>query len=192
MWLRKFKNSDGFSIMELIIVLAVSGLIMTVVFVAVPSLRKSARDHYRKQYAGDTLSASLDFYRNNKKIPVDASSASRFITDYMPKGTDPSLGNDYTSSSTHPANKTVNGACDGEASANDATTYCWDTTAGNIDHNFVPAKGRIIITAGLVCDNSGVGTVTDPPGAGSGAVVLSVVIGIERGNFYCVSNDLSN
>jgi prepilin-type N-terminal cleavage/methylation domain-containing protein len=192
MLLRKLKKSDGFSIMELIIVLAISGLIMTVVFVAVPSLRKSARDHYRKQYASDTLSASIDFYRTNKMIPTNASNASRFISDYMPKGSDPSLGNDYTSSSTHSVSRSGNGICDGEASDGDATTYCWDTTPGNIDHNFVPAKGRIVITAGLVCDNSSAGTVTDPPNANSGAVVLSIVIGIERGGFYCLSNDSAN
>ena len=41
-------NQEGFTIIEVLIVLAIAGLIMVVVFLAVPNLQKSQRNNSRK------------------------------------------------------------------------------------------------------------------------------------------------
>lgn len=52
----------GFTIIEVMLVLAIAGLIMLVVFIAVPSVQKSARDAGRKQTASAVLT-QLNEYR---------------------------------------------------------------------------------------------------------------------------------
>lgn len=53
----------GFTIIEVMIVLAIAGLIMLVVFIAVPSVQKSARDAGRKQTASVVLT-ELNEYKS--------------------------------------------------------------------------------------------------------------------------------
>jgi len=64
--LKKLKsNRDGFTIIEVLIVLAIAGLIMVVVFLAVPNLEKSQRNNSRKTDANNVLSALSDYTSNN-------------------------------------------------------------------------------------------------------------------------------
>jgi prepilin-type N-terminal cleavage/methylation domain-containing protein len=51
-------NHSGFTIIEVLIVLAIAGLIMVVVFLAVPNLQRSQRNTARKQDASDILTAA--------------------------------------------------------------------------------------------------------------------------------------
>lgn len=51
-------NQKGFSIIEVLIVLAIAGLIMLIVFLAVPALQRSARNNGR-QSDGSKLSAAI-------------------------------------------------------------------------------------------------------------------------------------
>src|SRR6185437_11178928 len=59
------KDQDGFTIIEVLIVLAIAGLIMVVVFLAVPNLQRSQRNSSRKTDANNVLSAIGDFVSNN-------------------------------------------------------------------------------------------------------------------------------
>jgi prepilin-type N-terminal cleavage/methylation domain-containing protein len=58
-------NRDGFTIIEVLIVLAIAGLIMVIVFLAVPNLQKSQRNNARKTDANNALSALSDYTSNN-------------------------------------------------------------------------------------------------------------------------------
>jgi prepilin-type N-terminal cleavage/methylation domain-containing protein len=187
MLIKTHHKNSGFTVIEVTIVLAIASLIIAVLFVAIPQARASERDSYRKAYARDVLAAAIEFYKNNKMIPHTAGDATRFITDYMPKGEDPTTGLSYRDDTTTDVN--IAGVCSGIASPSQSAVYCWDNTPANINHNLVPRLGQIVMTAGLVCDNASGGTVTDPPTADSGAVVLSVVMGVEHGGFFCLSND---
>ena len=51
------KRNSGFTIIEVLIVLAIAGLIMVVVFLAVPNLQRNARNNQTKTEANNLLAA---------------------------------------------------------------------------------------------------------------------------------------
>lgn len=59
------KEQSGFTIIEVLIVLAIAGLIMVVVFLAVPNLQRSQRNNARKTDANNVMSAVSDYASNN-------------------------------------------------------------------------------------------------------------------------------
>jgi prepilin-type N-terminal cleavage/methylation domain-containing protein len=65
--LSKFKksNPEGFTIIEVLIVLAIAGLILLIVFLAVPALQRSARNTTRKSDASAVLSGLSEYTDNN-------------------------------------------------------------------------------------------------------------------------------
>ena len=66
--LQKIKNRDGaegFTIIEVLIVLAIAGLILLIVFLAVPALQRSSRNTQRKNDASAISSAVANFIDNN-------------------------------------------------------------------------------------------------------------------------------
>src|SRR5579884_3335417 len=58
-------NSKGFTIIEVMIVLAIAALILLVVFLAIPALQRNNRNTSRKSDAGHLSSAVNDFISNN-------------------------------------------------------------------------------------------------------------------------------
>lgn len=63
--IRAMKRGQGFTIIEVLIVLAIAGLIMLIVFLAVPSLQRNSRNTQRTTDAGNVLSAISDYVGNN-------------------------------------------------------------------------------------------------------------------------------
>ena len=61
----KLKNRQGFTIIETMIVLAIAGLIMLIVFLAVPALQRASRNTSRKNDAGNISSAISTWISNN-------------------------------------------------------------------------------------------------------------------------------
>ena len=59
-------QAGGFTIIEVVLVLAIAGLIFLMVFVALPALQRSQRDTARRQDVGQVL-AALNNYRSNNK-----------------------------------------------------------------------------------------------------------------------------
>src|SRR5689334_8413502 len=59
------RKEQGFTIIEVLIVLAIAGLILLVVFLAVPALQRNARNTTRREDAGNVLSAVNEFVANN-------------------------------------------------------------------------------------------------------------------------------
>lgn len=73
--LRKI-NTDGFTIIEVLIVLAIAGLILVIVFLAVPALERNARNEERKTDVANTLSGWSQFLAdNNQTVPTGCSVA---------------------------------------------------------------------------------------------------------------------
>lgn len=67
----KNRKEGGFTIIEVLIVLAIAGLIMLIVFLAVPALQRNSRNTQRKNDAANYLSAVNEFMNNNNgKVPV--------------------------------------------------------------------------------------------------------------------------
>lgn len=61
----KKPNNQGFTIIEVMIVLAIAGLILLIVFLAVPALQRAQRNSGRKSDAGHINTAVNDFVSNN-------------------------------------------------------------------------------------------------------------------------------
>jgi prepilin-type N-terminal cleavage/methylation domain-containing protein len=84
--LNKLKNrnsQEGFTIIEVLIVLAIAGLIMLVVFLAVPALQRSQRNNGRASEASRFSSAITSFVSNNQgAVPASASDAYSIVTDF--------------------------------------------------------------------------------------------------------------
>lgn len=64
----KLKNNQtkGFTIIEVVLVLAIAGLIFLMVFIALPALQRNQRDTARKNEASKVLSAITSFQSNNR------------------------------------------------------------------------------------------------------------------------------
>jgi type IV pilus assembly protein PilA len=61
----KKSNSEGFTIIEVMIVLVIAGLILLIVFLAVPALQRSARNTSRKSDVSALSAAVSEFINNN-------------------------------------------------------------------------------------------------------------------------------
>ncbi|WP_366535663.1 type II secretion system protein, partial [Streptococcus pneumoniae] len=59
------KTNKGFTIIEVMIVLAIAGLILLIVFLAVPALQRNSRNTQRKQDSAAALAAINEYANNN-------------------------------------------------------------------------------------------------------------------------------
>ncbi len=76
------KLNEGFTIIEVLIVLAIAGLILLIVFLAVPALQRSNRNTGRRSEAARLASASANFTTNNNgATPSVAADITAVITD---------------------------------------------------------------------------------------------------------------
>ena len=72
--LQKRKSSTGFTIIEVMIVLAIAGLILLIVFLAVPALQRSSRNTQRKNDVSALLAAVSEYADNNSgSLPATCS-----------------------------------------------------------------------------------------------------------------------
>ena len=93
----KFK--EGFTIIEVVLVLAIAGLIFLMVFVAFPALQRGQRDTQRRDDMARFASQLAQYQSNNYgRVPPDVKGYSAFIADYLRTNgdtfADPS-GSDY-------------------------------------------------------------------------------------------------
>ncbi len=70
------KREQGFTIIEVLIVLAIAGLIILIVFLAVPALQRNSRNTQRKNDASRLSSLISEYVSNNNgKLPTAFGSA---------------------------------------------------------------------------------------------------------------------
>lgn len=95
------KNNNGFTIIEVVLVLAIAGLIFLAVFIALPALQRGQRDNQRRSDASRFASQLQSFATNNNgTMPANnATAVDTFVKSYLRKGDegfrDPKSGNDY-------------------------------------------------------------------------------------------------
>lgn len=119
-------NEKGFTIIEVVLVLAIAALIFLMVFIALPALQRSQRDTQRKNDLGRVQTSIQSYQSNNRNALPDDDEFSTFINNYLKVGgdtfTDPD-GTDYTiSAGTVPDEFTAGqivftkrATCDGES-----------------------------------------------------------------------------
>lgn len=80
---QKTINQRGFTIIEVVLVLAIAGLIFLMVFIALPALQRSQRDTQRRDDVSRFISQITTYATNNRgKIPDDTTLAG-FQTNYL-------------------------------------------------------------------------------------------------------------
>lgn len=112
--MKSMQKEKGFTIIEVVLVLAIAGLIFLIVFLAVPALQRGQRDTARKQDLSRLVAGVQSFQSNNRNaIPNFADTTTAlpaFLNSYLRQGstfTDPN-GTDYTFVTTAPtANHTI-------------------------------------------------------------------------------------
>jgi len=89
-------KSKGFTIIEVVLVLAIAALIFLIVFLAVPALQRSQRDTQRRTDAGRLLTYLSNYQSNNRgALPDTGAKQTAFKTNYAKELTSPTTGNPY-------------------------------------------------------------------------------------------------
>jgi prepilin-type N-terminal cleavage/methylation domain-containing protein len=176
----KSKKTSGFTIIEVMIVLAIAGLIMVIVFLAVPALQRNQRDNARQSIV-NRVSAELTTYAGNNQgvFPflstacggTDTGKWCDFYNRYIVAGNinikDPSTGANVFSATYVPVNIGT-GAC----------------TPGNIPKTYT--AGEFNVCLGARCNGE---SITNSGAANPQTRNYAVVLGLDRaGTVYCVDN----
>lgn len=82
------KQQKGFTIIEVILVLAIAALIFLMVFIALPALQRGQRDTARKNDVGDIASAVTNFTSNNNGTFPTAAQLKTYVTSDVSGNTD--------------------------------------------------------------------------------------------------------
>jgi prepilin-type N-terminal cleavage/methylation domain-containing protein len=169
MLLRKFKkgglmnlpkrnNNEGFTIIEVVLVLAIAGLIFLMIFIAFPALQRNQADSQRRSDVGRVISQVTQYQTDNRgSIPNANNVNGAFKNNYLKSGNetfaDPS-GSDYTL-------VFKSGATDGTAK---------------------PAKGQMYYHSSATCSNSSGNAVA------SSSRKVAVRVTLDGGAVYCQNN----
>lgn len=170
------QKARGFTIIEILIVLAIAGLILSIVFIAVPQLQRNARDSKRQDIANRLSSELGSFAANNQGTYPWVGVTGTF--------TNCATSNNNNQSCYDWFNRYINS----KVNVNDPTTGT-PTTISYSNTGTLPAwaSGNVWITVGAVCNGD------RPPQGGTGASATSkqfaLTIALERSNtYYCVDN----
>jgi prepilin-type N-terminal cleavage/methylation domain-containing protein len=74
------QKAKGFTIIEVVLVLAIAGLIFLMVFIALPALQRSQRDSARKTEAGTVVSSIQSYMSNNRNAIPTAAQITQYVT----------------------------------------------------------------------------------------------------------------
>lgn len=136
----KLKNEKGFTIVEVLIVLAIAGLILLIVFLAVPALRRNSRNTATKQDVANVLAGISEYAAaNNGSLPTTIAGtgtvnygAGNATTATVQGTTVVALGN-AAPATAGPINVQLGSKCNGQANSRAAAAHFrLETTAGTV------------------------------------------------------------
>ncbi len=140
--LKQRKSQSGFTIIEVLIVLAIAGLIILILFRAVPALQRNAHNTSAKDDAAGLLGAVNEFVNNN----------------------DGSVPAAQTVSGTAGTNVAYIGGSGSATNCGTAGTNCATAKVGYFDPSKIsivttipgtfPAQGSVVIVEGATCSGS--------------------------------------
>lgn len=160
------QKDRGFTIIEVVLVLAIAGLIFLMVFLALPALQRGQRDTQRKDDLSRAQTALTSYQSNNKgSLPGSlAADYATFLTSYLTVG-----GSTFTDPSGKPY------IFDRSAAASNTTVSGVDAT------DSAQTSVRIYVAPGAKCDGESIVT-------GQGARKVALRIPLEGGGVACVNN----
>jgi prepilin-type N-terminal cleavage/methylation domain-containing protein len=144
--LYKQKREAGFTIIEVLIVLAIAALILLIVFLAVPALQRNARNNSRNNDAAALLAAINDYVANNNgALPTNCG----FVNPNVTFGT---TGTNATSDAKMGYYQTN---CATGVGAVSGTVYLKQSFSATAALSNSLANDWVIITPGSVCQAGG-------------------------------------
>ncbi len=157
-------KTKGFTIIEVVLVLAIAGLIFLMVFIALPALQRSQRDTQRRNDLSRVESQLQTYQTNNRQaLPPDSgpggftnTGAEGFIAKYLTAGGD---------------------------TFSDPNGTAYSFAAGPIPDGatYDSTKASVYYTRGAICNGE-----TAQTGQGSGKIAFQLKL--EGGGVACVSN----
>jgi prepilin-type N-terminal cleavage/methylation domain-containing protein len=143
--LQNIKNrKEGFTIIEVLIVLAIAGLILLVVFLAVPALQRNSRNTSMKNDVQNVLGGITEFQNANSGAMPTTIATTSGVVKYSGSTNDTTIKvqgsttarNDTAPTGTNgPANGTIivvlGARCDGSTNARATAAYYSIETSGN-------------------------------------------------------------
>jgi prepilin-type N-terminal cleavage/methylation domain-containing protein len=90
------QQAKGFTIIEVVLVLAIAGLIFLMVFIALPSLQRGQRDAQRKEDLS-RISVQMTNYLSSTRgsVPNSADGLGNFVRKFLKGSDNTTAGNDY-------------------------------------------------------------------------------------------------
>ena len=159
------EGSRGFTIIEVVLVLAIAGLIFLMVFIALPALQRNQRDTQRKNDMGRLQTAIVNYTSSNRgNLP---SNYTTFTKQYLTTG-----GDDFVDPS-------------GIKSGSDTSINSYQFLAfgnGELTKTFEESQNIIYFTNGYTCG----ATSSTVESAGSRKVAFRMAL--EGGGYNCVNN----
>jgi prepilin-type N-terminal cleavage/methylation domain-containing protein len=164
--LKKAKSGSaqkGFTIIEVVLVLAIAGLIFLMVFIALPALQRNQRDTQRKNDMGRLSTALVNYTNSNRgALPTNYTT---FTTQYLITGGDSFID---------PA---------GAPSGSNATTYQFTALDNQeLTKTYAESQNTIFYTTGYACGE------TSSTVVAGGSRKVAFRMALEGGGYYCVSN----
>ena len=155
---------NGFTIIEVVLVMAIAGLIFVIVFLALPRVQRDRRNTQRKSDITRVLALLENYYANSTRPPISSAEVGNFVDDYI----DPDQFNDPKEGPYD-----VQGLSD-------------DTFNG---HQYYPEVGQIYFKARHVCTDSP-GARGDDQIQHADKTYYSVVVWtqLEDGIIFCLDN----
>ena len=173
------RQVKGFTIIEVLIVLAIAGLILTIVFIAVPQLQRNTRDSKRQSIAS-RLSTELQAYASNNggSFPFATTAAT-----YPGTNCKTSVATQFACYDWY--NRYINGKVDIKDPRTGTDGELYASTAIGVP-TAQWAATRTIIGPGKLCDGE---AFKNGSNAGATAKDFAILIGLERTDtWYCVDN----
>jgi prepilin-type N-terminal cleavage/methylation domain-containing protein len=156
-------SQTGFTIIEVVLVLAIAGLIFLMVFIALPALQRNQRDTQRKADMGRLSTALVNYTNSNRgTLPTNYTT---FSGQYLTTGGDTFLD---------PA---------GAPSGSTATTYQFVALDNQeLTKSYSASQNTIYYTPGYSCGDTSATVVT------GGSRKVAFRMALEGGGYDCVNN----
>lgn len=157
-------TKKGFTIIEVVLVLAIAGLIFLMVFVALPALQRSQRDTQRRQDYADLSSAIANYMTNNNGR--------------LPKSTTTLAPEQYINADGNDPNGTA------------YTISVAEAGAGNTGDNApIPVAGEVYVYTGADCNGTNTSGNAAPAVAETGKAKAYAIYGYLETGTYCQSSN---
>ena len=178
----KLKDAKGFTIIEVLIVLAIAGLILLIVFLAVPALQRSSRNTQRKNDASSIGGAIANYISNNggtvpTKLGKNASTSNLDVCN---------AGGGTTGGATACTGNIETGKLgyftDGKVTINNAAAIT--VVAVGAETATAVSTNTVIIDYGYNCNDTNTGVGTSSPR--TAAILYATESGSGNGSLQCV------